>query len=570
MGIELVILGFIIGVCVGMGAFWLIWRRKVEQYTEIARNKIASETAVLLQKLAHGEEKADDLRKSVDAQNSENDILREKLRSEIERRSSAEEITKRIPELVSDREKKEQEINSLLKEKDQLQYDWRNEAARRSAAVALANRIPELTADLQATRVEIQSFQEERARLHTKIAELNNSLENEKKNASEKLAIIDEAQQKLLNAFKALSADALTRNNQLFLTLAEETFKNLQNTSTKDIDMRRKAIDEIVGPLSISLEKMEAVVRDIEKSRIEGFTAISEQLKAVATSQTALQNETGNLRKALRAPTVRGRWGEIQLKRVVEIAGMLNHCDFNEQSTVESDEGDKFRPDMIVRLPGKKVVVVDSKVPLEAYLDAMESADDAVKIEKLKLHAAQIRAQINLLSSKSYWAQFQETPEFVVLFLPGESIFSAALEQDPQLLEDAALDRVILATPTTLITLLKTVAYGWRQEMIAEQVQNISSLGRTLYERIFNLARYFDNLRKGLDHAVEAYNSAVGCLESRVLVTARRFKALGVGLDDEITTLEPIDTVLRQVDSPELSFDSDEQEAKTIALKDNA
>ncbi len=379
---------------------------------------------------------------------------------------------------------------------------------------------------------------------------LETRLEEERKASQDKLTLLNNAEAKLADAFKALSADALRSNNQSFLDLAKQNLETFQQTAKSELERRQSAIGDMIKPLKESLEKVDGKIGELEKSRVGAYTELREQVKQLAHSHTQLQSETGNLVKALRAPHVRGRWGEIQLRRVVELAGMLEYCDFNEQETVATEDV-RVRPDMIVRLPGNRTIVVDSKVPFDAFYESISTTDEEVRATKLKDHARLVRTHITALSRKSYWDALQPTPEFVLLFLPGETFYSAALENDPKLIEDGISQRVIIATPTTLIALLKAVSYGWRQEQMADNAQEVSNLARTLYDRLRVFTNHFDDIGRNLDRALESYNRGVRSLESRVLVTARRFKERGAIAGDEIEILEPIDKAARPLSRDE-------------------
>lgn len=420
-----------------------------------------------------------------------------------------------------------------------------HESQMRAAAEASAARVPTLEAALAERELALYE-------LKSTLAALEARSQSERQSLEAQLAALEDARTQLTQAFKALSADALKSNNQAFLDLARTTLESFQQSARGDLEARQKAVDQLVQPLRESLQKVDAKLGDMEKARISAYSELSEQLRAlVETHLPQLHSETANLVKALRQPTVRGRWGEMQLRRVVEMAGMLEHCDFLEQESRTTEDG-RLRPDLIVRLPGGKQVVVDSKAPVEAYLRAVEAQDEEAQRQCLEDHARQVRAHITALGRKSYFEQFDPTPEFVVLFLPGEMFFSAALQQDPDLIEFGVNERVIPATPTTLIALLRAVAYGWRQEALAKNAQEVAELGKELYARLAKLGEHWARLGERLGSAVEAYNSATGALESRVLVSARRFrdlKAAGEGV--EMGVLAPVERVPRRVGAVE-------------------
>ncbi len=385
----------------------------------------------------------------------------------------------------------------------------RAETERRARAEAQASRLPEL---------------------ETRVSELqivNTDLQAEKR-------VLAEAQARLLDSFRALSAQALQANNQMFLDLADTALAK-----------RQMAIDELVRPLKESLTKVDSKIQELETARVSAYSMLSSQLQSLGT-------ETTNLVKALRTPHTRGQWGEMQLRRAVEMAGMVDYCDFRVQQTLYGEDG-RLRPDLIVMLPNGRRLVVDSKAPLAAYLDAIELEDDGLRAAKLKHHASQVRGHVEKLAQKTYWAQFDHAPEFVIAFLPGESFFSAALQHDPGLIEFGADQKVLVATPTTLIALLKAVAYGWRQEKIAQNAQEISRIGRELYERLAKLAESFAAVGTHLDRATRAYNDTAGTFEKRVLVSARRMKEKGVTVAEDIPELPVLERTARPLPASTLA-----------------
>ncbi len=428
-------------------------------------------------------------------------------------------------------------------------------ASSASAAdlATLKERLGGKDSELQKLQQALNSEVAEHKHSREESVQLRAALEGERRAAQERKDSFKQAAEELSEKFD----------------LAHSTLQKFQESAKGDLELKQKAIDELVRPLRESLEKVDGKIGEMEKARAGAYFELREQVKTLATSQAQLQAETGNLVNALRAPHVRGRWGEIQLRRVVELAGMLQYCDFVEQETVVTSDG-RIRPDVIIRLPGNRTIVIDAKVPFDAFYESIATKDDVIRSARLKDHARLVRTHIGNLSKKSYWEAVQPTPEFVLLFLPGETFYSAALEIDPKLIEDGVDQGVIIATPTTLIALLKAVSYGWRQEQMATNAHEVSKLGKDLYDRLRTFTGYFADIGRGLDRALDSYNKGVGSLEARVLVTARKFKERGAIAGEEIDVLEPIDKLARPLSLDEGGLFPDLVAAETEATEDDA
>lgn len=436
-------------------------------------------------------------------------------------------------------------------EVDRLLDQVSAERARLASALERCNQIPRLEESLLERDRLLSQAREALGAERAHNAELRARMEEAQRAAEEKLLLLQETETRMRDTFKALSSEALKVNTEQFTAYARQSLEQQQAEARHELEKRQMAINEVVKPLSESLTKVDERIGALERMREQAYGQLSEQLKMLGESQQRLQAETGNLVKALRAPQVRGRWGEVQLQRVVEMADMLEYCDFVQQESTDAEAG-KLRPDMLVRLPNNKTIVIDAKVPLDGYMDALETEDENQREACLARHAAQVRSRMVLLGQKKYQDQFDPAPEFVVMFLPSESFFSAALTQDPKLLDQGVENKVLMATPTTLIALLKAVHYGWRQEQLTENAKVISDLGMQLYERVRSLAGHFLAMRKGIEMTSDSYNKAVGTLERQVLSTTRKFNKLGAAKGDPVPEIEEVNTPLRPLQAEEL------------------
>ena len=442
------------------------------------------------------------------------------------------------------------DLDALRQQQSSTLADLRLEAQLRASAEAKASRLPELEHELAEREKGLAALRVELAALQSRQAGLEMQLAKEREASGEKLALLQDAERKLADAFRSLSSEALKSNNLAFLDLAKQNLSAFQETAKGELEQRRQAVDVLVKPIHEALEKLGSQTQAMEKERAGAYSTLTEQVKSLLAAQSDLKGETHRLVNALRRPEVRGRWGEMQLRRVVEMAGMVDHCDFFEQETMD---GGRLRPDMVVRLPGGKSVILDSKAPVAAVLEAAECETEDCRRHHLARYAKHVKEHVQNLAAKAYWDQLDDTPEFVVLFLPGESFFSAALQEDPELIEYASGLKVILATPTTLLALLKAVYYGWRQEALADNARHISELGAELYQRLSKMGEHWTSVGKNLGQAVRAYNEATGSLESRVLVTARKFEQLGAAPEaKELPVLVPVEQSARGLQSPDL------------------
>ena len=433
--------------------------------------------------------------------------------------------------------RKNYENEDLSKKCQALEQTQQENITLQSKVAALSAQLEDFTK----LKTDIEQYREQINNVSNQNSVLQTTIEQKQKAIDEKIKLLSDTEAKFKEVFQSLSAEVLKSNSTQFLELAKENLQRYQSEAKQDLEKRHLRFDELVKPINETLGNVDKKIAEVEKERQSSFRVLDEQIKSLRESESLLKSETANLVNALRRPTVRGRWGELQLRKVVEMAGMLKYCDFDEQFS-----GDSIRPDMIIKMPNSRQIIIDAKTPLEAYLNSVESTDETRREHFLNEHARHVHNHLKALGAKAYWQQFDQSPEFVVMFLPGEMFFSAALEKMPQLIERGIENKVIIATPTTLIALLQAVAYGWKQQQLAENAKQISELGRELYDRLTVMTSHLAGVGKSLEKATESYNKTIGSLESRVLVAARKFEQLGTAPEGSLKSPEPIDTKPRE------------------------
>ncbi len=427
-------------------------------------------------------------------------------------------------------------------------------AGRRAGDIRLATLASErdaATRERELLRQSEQAARERAALAEADVAGMRTALDYERRSATERLNLVEQSQQRLAESFQALSAQALESASRQFLDLASVRLQEAGTRAAGDFEQRRVAVEHLISPLREVLGKMEHRLADLETARIEAYATLVEQVRGVQQVSEGLRTQTAALVTALRKPQTRGAWGEMQLRRVAEVAGMIARCDFTEQPTITDGDGVR-RPDMVVHLAGNRNIIVDAKVPLIAFLEASEAPDETIRDQRLSAHARHLRAHVDALGAKAYWRQFSASPEFVVLFVPAEAFLAPALEKDPALLEHAARKKVVIATPTTLIAMLRTVAHAWTQEALTTRTREIFELGRDLYTRLGTLGEHVDRLGRSIGRTVTDFNAAVGSLESRVLVPARRLAAMEV-VDSVLATPARVESGVRALSAAELA-----------------
>ena len=558
------------GTALGALVTWLLLRGRVADRVALATAPLAAEQAVQRERTVHAERERDELRMRVAdlgaaasrlgemtaaVTRAEAALLQEQQVGVVRVGGLEAQLTDLRTQLVAMRQEDAGRAHELARAAADL-TEARTELdhLRRTAADGFAEREARLARAedlLRGRELQLDQRSQDVATLQAERAQLAAQLAEQEKRLAETSTVLAGMQQQMKDAFAALSGETLKATTEQFFSLAQAQFARLQEGAQGELAQKQKAVDDIVRPVAETLGKLDAHLRESEQARAGSFAALSQQVQSLLQCQGELQNTTRALGQALRNPSTRGRWGELQLRTAVEYAGMLDQCDFLEQETITGEESN-LRPDMIVRLPGGRSVVVDSKVPLSAYLEALEASEPGIRAARLAQHARQLRKHVDDLASKEYWARVPGSPDFVVCFLPSEAVFAAAVEQDLELIADATRRRVVLATPTTLIAMLIAVAYGWNQQRLAENAEQISTVGRELHERVATLAKHMDGLRKNLHGAVEGFNDVVGSLESRLLPSARKLEQLGAGSGKTVQPINNVVTIPRQLRAPEL------------------